>query len=104
MRNNIEALERNLNDASEMRLVLQTLENFIRPPRRGGAPSPVNSDIELGAAGVVGYETQAFTFALSSRGLRQALLCGSCLPRAVYIDLRGSHLVSPAASAWWPAS
>ena len=55
MRNNIEALERNLNEASELRLVLQTLENFIRPPqRRGGAPSPAVSDIELGAAGAVG--------------------------------------------------
>lgn len=55
MRNNIEALERNLNEASELRLVLQTLENFMRPQqRRGGAPSPAVSDIELGAAGAVG--------------------------------------------------
>ena len=59
MRNNIEALERNLNEASELRLVLQTLETLMRPQRRAGGEE-VDIESVIGA-GVVGYGQGLFS-------------------------------------------
>lgn len=106
MRNNIEALERNLNEASELRLVLQTLENFIRPPqRRGGAPSPAVSDIELGAAGAVGCGTLTAFITVGStlRGdhFRGLLLSARSFSSSTPHSRFPPHSLG---SAWWRVS
>lgn len=61
MRNTLEALERNLNESSELRLVLETLDLYFRAPRRAG-PQPVIPEADIEAVmggGAVGFVSSA---------------------------------------------